>query len=323
MDFPRPKVLASKCLGFASCRYNGQTINDEFATRLGGWVDFTTVCPEVEIGLGVPRSPVRLVERTSGAIRMVQPASGRDLTGEMARFSQRIIASLEAVDGFLLKSRSPSCGPLDVKVYNVGKEGSPLRRGRGLFAAAMMEAFPALAVEHEGRVLNFRLREHFLTKLFVNARLRQIAARPGARGLMEFQASNKLLLMAYNQTALRQMGRLVAGLAADDPVSAIAQYARLLGQAMARPPRAPAVINVCMHALGYFKKALGSREKAYFLETLEQYRAGRAPLLLLQGLLTAWSLQFKVDYLLGQSFFQPYPRELFDLGDSGKGRAGD
>lgn len=318
-DFPRPRVLASRCLGFDRCRYNGEMIDDEFVARLGKWADYVTVCPEVEMGLGVPRQPVRLVE-AQGKLRLVQPATGRDLTGDMAGFIRGFTAGLTGVDGMLFKSRSPSCGPLDVRIYAEGKPGSPSRRGRGIFAAAMMERFPLLAVEHEGRVLSFHLREHFLTKLFAFARLREMAVRPRARALVEFQAANKLLLMAYNQTAMRQMGRLVSAQAGQDPGEAHARYAALLGQALARPPRGPAVINALMHALGYFKKALGPKEKAYFLDLLEQYRAGRAPLLLLQGLLTAWSLQFEVVYLQGQSFFQPYPRELFDLADSGKGR---
>lgn len=57
----RPRVLFSRCLGFAACRYNGQSIRDETVEALLPFVDPVTVCPEVEIGLGIPRLAIRLV----------------------------------------------------------------------------------------------------------------------------------------------------------------------------------------------------------------------------------------------------------------------
>lgn len=318
-SFSRPKILVSKCLGFARCRYNGETISDPFTDRLKPWVDFTPVCPEVEIGLGVPRDPVRLVEGRGG-VRMVQPSTGRDLTSEMVAFASSLADALTAYDGLLLKSRSPSCGPMDVKIYSDSKPGSASRRGRGLFADKVMEQRPSLAVEHEGRVLNLHLREHFLSRIFTMARVRQLAVQPNINALMEFQAANKLLLMAYHQEHLRAMGRLLANHGRLPVETVLAQYSDLLSAALLRAPKATAVINVCMHALGYFKKGLKSTEKAYFLDLLLQYRQGRIPLLVLQSLLTAWALKFEEEYLLGQTFFAPYPREMFDLADSGKGR---
>jgi uncharacterized protein YbgA (DUF1722 family)/uncharacterized protein YbbK (DUF523 family) len=317
-SFPRPRVLVSKCLGFARCRYNGETINDPFTDRLKPWVEFTPVCPEMQIGLGVPRDPVRLVEG-QGRVRMVQPASGRDLTSQMVAFVSGLADSLASYDGLLLKSRSPSCGPMDVKIYSDSKPGSASRRGRGLFAEAVLGQKPGLAVEHEGRVLNLHLREHFLSRVFTMARMRLLVARPNLKALMEFHAANKLLLMAYHQDLMRRMGRLLAN-HGHLPVEQVAvQYKDLLGAALTRAPKSPSVINVCMHAFGYFKKGLTPGEKEYFLGLLEQYRQGRIPLLVLQSLLTAWALKYEEGYLLGQSFFNPYPRELFDLADSGKG----
>lgn len=317
--FARPNVLVSKCLGFARCRYNGETISDPFIDKLKPWVDLTPVCPEVEIGLGVPRDPVRLVEGR-GRVRMVQPATGRDLTADMVAFASGLADSLTTYDGLLLKSRSPSCGPMDVKIYSDSKPGSASRRGRGLFADKVMELRPSLAVEHEGRVLNLHLREHFLSRIFTMARMRQLAANPGIRSLMDFHAANKLLLMAYHQELMRKMGRLLADQKRLPLAEVIARYSDLLSAALARAPKSSAVINVCMHALGYFKKGLKAAEKAYFLDLMVQYRQGRLPLLVLQSLLTAWALKFEEEYLLGQTFFAPYPKDLFDLADSGKGR---
>lgn len=318
-SFTRPSIVVSKCLGFARCRYNGEVINDPFAAKLQAWADLRPVCPEMEIGLGVPRHPVRLVEGPQG-LRLTQPASGQDCTQAMIDFARDFAAGLGPVEGFLLKSRSPSCGTQDVKIYASGKQGSASRRGQGLFTREMRALMPRAAFEHEGRAKNFHLREHFLTRIFALARLRELLAQPSPGRLVEFHAQHKLLLMAYHQAALRKMGTLVANPGGLAPGEQAAAYAQLFSAALARAPQAPAVINVLMHGLGYFKKALAAREKAYFLDLLDQYRQGRVPLLVLQGVLMAWALRFGVEYLCQQTFFAPYPREIFDMADSGQGR---
>ncbi len=318
-EFARPRVVVSRCLGFAPCRWNGEIINDDFTRRLGHWVEFVPVCPEQEIGLGAPRPPVRLVAGPEGP-RLVQPATGRDVTLAMREFAAAWLAGQTGVDGFLLKSRSPSCGPLDVKVYASAEPGAASHKGQGLFAAAASESQPGAPVEHEGRVRNFAIREHFLTKLFARAGLRQIADQPSLAGLTGFHARHKLLLMAYSETGLRRMGRLLANPQKLPPAQVAAEYGRLLDEALARPPRVGGVINALMHALGYFKRGLKPTEKAWFLDQLQAYRSGRTPLVAVQGVLMAWIVRFGEDYLASQVLFAPYPAELMDLGDSGKGR---
>lgn len=130
----RPEVVVSKCLGFDACRWNGETVREDFVEMLGPWVRWHPVCPEVAMGLGVPREPIRVVEQ-KGAPRLVQPATGRDYTEAMEKFSAAHLDGLGPVDGFLLKNRSPSCGPLDVKIYTSLKPGASSRRGPAFSAA--------------------------------------------------------------------------------------------------------------------------------------------------------------------------------------------
>ena len=162
--FAKPRVIVSKCLGFAPCRYNGEIVSDDSVSRLAQDVAFCPVCPEMEIGLGCTRAPIRIVV-AGGGRRLVQPATGMDLSGAMREFAARFLDSVGEVDGFLLKARSPSCGVSDVKVYDE-PEGETFRRGgRGFFAEAVLERFGHLPVEDERRLVDAAARERFLARL--------------------------------------------------------------------------------------------------------------------------------------------------------------
>ncbi|MGB9742770.1 MAG: DUF1722 domain-containing protein [candidate division WOR-3 bacterium] len=319
MENLKPVVLFSRCLGFEPCRYNGEIIHDEFVERLKGFVQPVTVCPEMAIGLGVPRPPVKIVF-LQGQARLIQPATGRDLTLEMADFVRSFLDRLVAVDGFLLKSRSPSCGIRDVKAYNEQGNIYPAFARRGFFGGVVLDRFPDRPVEDEGRLRNFLIRESFLSRLFALTRLRQLRARPTPAGLVEFHTRHKLLLLAYNQQALSRLGPLVAS-AGRRPVELLLnEYEPLFSQALARPPKYTSAINVLLHAFGYFKEQLNHQEKEFFLQTLEGYRRGRLPLSVPVSLLRSYIVRFNEPYLAKQWFFNPYPEELTDIADSGKGR---
>lgn len=320
-NFAKPRVVVSKCLEFAPCRYNGAMISDELVRRLKDHVDFLPVCPEMEIGLGCPRETIRvvLVEKQP---HLIQPATGKDFTQAMRQFAESFLAGVGEVDGFILKSRSPSCGIKDVKVFSSAEHKTPQELGRGFFGGAVLERFPDLPVEDEGRLSNFVLREHFLTRLFTLAEFRQLRAAGRMKDLVEFQASNKWLLMACHQSEMRLMGRIVANPANRPAAEVLADYGSHLARALARPPRFTSIINVLMHALGYVSDNLSADEKAFFLDTLQKYRDGKAPLSAATTLVKAWGLRFKVAYLLEQTFLDPYPESLVSISDSGKGRDG-
>jgi uncharacterized protein YbgA (DUF1722 family)/uncharacterized protein YbbK (DUF523 family) len=303
----RPRVVISRCIDFDACRYNGQIIQSTLREELQPHVEFLPICPELEIGLGVPRDPVRLVRR-GGEVRMEQPTTGRDLTREMTGFSERYLSSAGEVEGFILKSRSPSCGPRNAKVHP-DSEGPPAP-GTGLFAASVQERFPRAAIEDEGRLNNLVIRDHFLTRLFTAAAFRAVAADPSPAALVDFHARNKLLLMGYNQTRMRTMGRIISE-QRGSPIERVAErYGEELALALARPARIPANVNVLMHGLGHFSSELGTREKAHFLDTLESYRERRVPVSAVTSLLRSWAARFDVPYIAEQTYFGPYPLEL-------------
>jgi uncharacterized protein YbgA (DUF1722 family)/uncharacterized protein YbbK (DUF523 family) len=319
MGMTRPRVVISKCIEFDSCRWNGLTIRSDAVKILKPFTDFAAVCPEMEIGLGCPRDPVRIVDGASGA-RLVQPATGRDLTTKMRRWGKTFLGSLGGVDGFLLKERSPSCGTRGVKVYSSADSKSAAGKGPGIFGEAVLATFPDLPVENEGRLRNFSVREHFLTRVYANARFRTVQSAGTMKTLVRFHSENKLLLSAYSQKEMRIMGRLVAN-HEQRPVSEVIEtYGAHLQLALAKTSRTTANVNVLQHALGYFKEELSPVEKAFFLKSLDRYRAGKIPLSVCTSIIRVWIARFGQSYLEPQTYFEPYPEDLVEITDSGIGR---
>jgi uncharacterized protein YbgA (DUF1722 family)/uncharacterized protein YbbK (DUF523 family) len=318
-DFPKPIVVVSKCLGFDACRYDGEIIDIPFVDRLKAHVTFYPVCPEVEIGLGVPRKPIRVISKEGEHI-LFQPATGNDLTCSMRDFVGTFLDSLAEVDGFLLKSRSPSCGVGDVKIYQGFEDVSRTFRGSGFLGGAVLERFAGIPVEDEGRIRNFAIREHFLTRIFVFAQFREVRTSGSMHRLVDFHTVQKLLLMGYNQAQMRFLGKIVANHENAEWKTVIVRYEEHLKRALANPPRYTAMINVLLHAFGGFSEVLSKEEKAFFLESIEEYRDERIPLSALLSVLRAWAIRYRNDYLLGQTFLNPYPVKLMEITDSGKGR---
>jgi len=320
MDFPSPRVFISKCLGFESCRYNGQTILDPVVKRLVPHVECITACPEVEIGLGVPRQPVRLVE--SGEDKLLfQPATGREVTAEMSAFTSAFFDNISVLDGFILKSRSPSCGPWQVKSYNSMKAQSSMAKGRGIFGGYVVDAYPGYPIEDEGRLRNFTIREHFFTSLFTLTRFREVKQEASMRGLVDFHTRAKLLFMAYNQEIMRELGKITANHDQLDLEEMLERYETRLRSLFSEPPRFTNMINAFQHAFGGLSENLLPKEREFFLNSLEEYRDERIPAGTIIHLLVSWAIRFDNQYLLDQYLMAPYPPELVEITDSGKGRS--
>ena len=213
-SFPRPALVVSRCLGFEPVRYNGQIVRDDFVQRLAMWCDVTVVCPEVEIGLGVPRPPVRLVRPRGGQTELIQPDTGRHLTWTMNEFASRFLDHVAEADGFVLKSRSPSCGLGDAKVFASTDETEPLGRESGMFARSVQCAFAGIAaIVDEASLHDEARRDRFLTLLFALARLRAAEAAGDPKELARFRADYAPLLSPSDRAAdLDDRRRLVRAL---------------------------------------------------------------------------------------------------------------
>jgi uncharacterized protein YbgA (DUF1722 family)/uncharacterized protein YbbK (DUF523 family) len=321
VQFARPRIVVSKCLEFEQCRFNGAVIPDPVIRRLQQFVDFIPVCPEVEIGLGVPRETIRLVE-TDGVHRLVQPSTEKDFTTSMKDFSSQFLSRTDDIDGFILKSKSPTCGIKDVKIYSGLSKSPVIGKGSGIFGKVVLERFASKAVEEEGRLSNFSIREHFLTKIFTFAEFRSIKndCELNIKPLQDFHSRNKYLFMAYNQAALKELGKIVASNKQNSIKEIYQAYELQLNRLFARKPRDQSYVNVSQHIAGYFKQELSNEEKNYFTTLLEKYRKEKIPLSCLTSVLKSWAIRFDNHYLLSQTIFDPYPEDLIEISDSGKGR---
>lgn len=304
--FPKPRLVMSACLDLQPVRYNGEVVKDPFAIKLREYCQIISVCPEVSIGLGVPRDKVILQK---GA-RLIQPTTGRDLTQLMLSFSREFLDGLDTVDGFLLKSKSPSCGVSNARIYKDAYGEEFYGRGKGLFATQVLERYKLLPVEDEGRLKNKELREHFLVRLFAIAELREFLSKAqDVKDLVEFHSRYKYLIMAHSQEKLKQMGKLVAE-AKKNFKEAISRYRILFMDALKRRPTKGQHANTLLHIMGHLSSKLKKSEKEHFYSLVESYKTGQKDLCTLLEILKSWSYRFDEKYLTDQVYLEPYPSAL-------------
>ena len=309
---PHPiRVGISSCLLGETVRFDGGHKRDGFlADTLGRFVEFVPVCPEVECGFGTPRESMHLV--TAGkAVRLLTVRTAVDLTAEMDRYAARRVAELAAEDlcGYVLKKNSPSCGLERVKIYDAHK--APSSTGRGLFAAALVEAFPDLPVEEEGRLSDPGLRENFVERVFAYRRLRDLfGGRWDVGALVRFHTAHKLILMAHSPQAYQQLGRVVAQARKAKRAALETRYTREFMAALTVIATVRRHTNVLQHMAGYFKTLLDKESKAELLAAIDDYRLGLVPLIVPITLLKHHVRAHDVSYLAGQLYLEPHPKEL-------------
>ena len=305
------RLGVSTCLLGENVRFDGGHARDRFVTdTLGQLFEWVSVCPEVEIGMGTPRPTIRLVDDGDG-VRLVAPSTEEDFTDRMHAFSDAKIAELRELDldGYILKKSSPSCGLERIKVY---KNGMPSRRDeRGVFVERLLTAWPTLPVEEDGRLNDPRLRENFIERVFSRNRWRVLVSRGlTRRSLVEFHTAHKLLIRAHDEAAYTRLGKLVgsAGTISDEDL--FAAYELEFQHALAVKVTAKKHVNVLQHALGYLKTILDPLEKREILAAIEDYRLGMLPLVVPLTLLRYNIRRHGIEYLAGQVYFDPHPREL-------------
>ena len=309
---PPIRIGISACLLGQEVRFDGGHKRDQFLTEiLGPHVEWVPVCPEVEMGLGTPRETLRLV-RAGGSMRMITTRTGIDHTAGMTSWARTRLDELarEDLSGYVLKKDSPSCGMERVKVYDEGP-GMPVRNGRGLFAAALLERCPLLPVEEEGRLSDARLRENFIERVFAYRRLKELFREwKGLGSLVAFHTAHKMSLLAHSTTAYQALGRLVAA-GSDLPRAELRErYQAAFMETLAIPATTRRHTNVLMHMAGHLKKLIDGASRQELAACIDEYRRGLVPLVVPVTLVRHHVRVHDVAYLKGQVYLEPHPREL-------------
>lgn len=325
MTNQKPKILISACLEHCKCRYDGSVIENSTIKKLMPFVTFDPVCPEMGIGLPSPREAIRVIKGDEGN-RLVDSYSGTDRTEAMDKFIDTFLEShhQDAYDAVILKCKSPTCGIKEVKLYkSSGKVPSLTEKTQGFFGKAISEAFDGVAVEDEGRLKHFNIREHFFMSLFLRFNFRQVKENviksKSLNALVSFHSDNKYLYMAYHQKALKEMGKIVANHEKLTPAEVVSLYENAIKPLYTAVPSAGKNTNMLLHLFGYFKNDLSGAEKAFFLDQLSLYQSQKMPFSAMLSILESWVVRFNEPYLKRQTIFHLFPRDLIDVTDSGKG----
>lgn len=313
------RIGISSCLLGNPVRFDGGHKKDQWLVNvLGEYVEYVPVCPEVEVGLPIPREAMRLVGDPEDP-RLVTVKTYQELTPKMKEYAAKRVVELEKENlcGFVFKRSSPSSGMERVKVYKdvdpkeAKNAGAPSLKGVGIFAKKFMEHFPLLPVEEEGRLGDARLRENFIEQIFVMQRWRELREQPfSLHNLLEFHAQHKLLIMSHSVEHYRSMGNLVAHGKKVDPETLMEQYQTELLTALKIKATVKKHTNVLQHIAGYFKKQLSPDEKQELQEVISQYHANLVPLIVPITLCNHYIRKYDEKYLRSQWYLNPHPVEL-------------
>ena len=306
------RIGISSCLLGDEVRFDGGHKRDAFLTQvLSPYVEWVRVCPEVEVGMGVPRETLRLV-RVSDDTRMITTRTGVDHTDAMRAYAERKVKALASTDlrGYVLKKDSPSCGMERVKVYDTGA-GAAARKGIGTYAEILLRQFPSLPIEEEGRLSDPVLRENFIERVFAYDRLRTLFdGRWTMKALVAFHTANKMALLAHSTTAYQELGRLVASASGQSRADVRERYEELFMATLKRPATTRRHTNVLLHMAGHLKTKLDAPSKAELLGCIDDYRRELVPLVVPLTLIRHYVRLHAVAYLAGQTYLEPHPREL-------------
>ena len=307
----KPKIAISACLMGLDVRFNGGHKESRLCSRtLTDYFDFIPVCPEVAIGLGVPRQPIRLVSGADQPEAVGTLDHNLNVTQPLANYGRDMAAQLGDICGYIFMQNSPSCGLEPVKVYHAN--GARMDGGaRGIYARAFCLRHPDLPVEEDGRLNDPVLRENFLTRVFAYSAWQQLRQEGMTRrSLTDFHSRYKYLLMAHNPVQYKTLGQLLGNMGKTDPQELGPRYFSELMAALKKCATRRTHTNVLQHLSGYLKQAISGEDKQEVQHVISQYRLGIVPLVVPLTLLKHHFRQHPDPYIAQQVYLQPHPENL-------------
>jgi len=313
-DYPntkRPLLGIGSCLAGNPVRYNAETNKpNEFVRNICEHFDTQAFCPEMGIGLGVPRPPIRLVG-SEHAVRIVDVATQQqDYTAQIQTYARQVLEQAPQLCGYILVKGSPSCGYGRVKRYS--QEGQYLASDQnGVFAATLAATDPLLPLEDDGRLNDPGLRESFLTRACAYHDWKSLVQQGlTAHRLIEFYSRYKYLVMAHHMPSYKVLGPMLAN-AGQQPLDELAAaFISDLMKALTCRATRRSHANVLFHLAGYLKRRITDEQRQRLSVLIDEYRTAQVPLIVPVTLLKHHFADNPNAYIDGQVFLDPYPGEL-------------
>lgn len=306
------KIGISSCLLGENVRFDsGHKKNAYITGVLNDYFEFAPFCPEVEIGLGIPREPIRLIS-IDDTVRCVGTRNDKlDFTEKLDDIAEEQRHWHDDLCGYIVKKDSPSCGMERVKIYS---EGTPNRSGTGIYAKRLMENYPFLPVEEEGRLEDSHLRENFIHRVYIYSRWKTMRNQQFTISqLQEFHAKHKYILMSHNQDKARALGALLADSKDTDLNSLADNYLDNMMSTLKIIATRKNHVNTLQHLQGYLKNHLDTDDKAELNSVISDYRNGLLPLIVPITLLRHHFRKYPNDYITQSYYMTPHPGELMLL----------
>lgn len=302
-------VGISACLVGEKVRFDASNKPSNFCIKeFSEHVSYKTFCPEVAIGLPIPRATIRQIKRDD-VIHVSQKDGSGDVTEALKAYGKKVAAMTKQLSGYIFCAKSPSCGMERVKIYS--PEGNSLpSHGIGAFAREIMAANPLLPCEENGRLNDPLIRENFVARVFAYKHWQTIEASGLTKHkLTTFHSRYKYTVMSHDLIAYKKLGQLLAR--ADIPLEQMAsEYILGLMTALKIIATRKKHANTLSHIQGYFSKHLQAIEKQELCEQINAYRQGLTPLIAPLTLIKHYLLRYPKDYLKQQAYLSPYPDEL-------------
>ncbi len=303
----KPLVGVSGCLLGEEIRYNGQhKKHPHILHDMAEDFDYISFCPEVSMGLGIPRAAVHLVEMDGAPHLVNSKDSSIDHTELAKKTFEKITPELKDARGLVLTKGSPSCGNDPVKLYHPEKK-VPFGKSKGLFALHIEKAYPLIPKIDSGRLYDKELRENFCSQVHCFHKFQTMELKP--RSLVKFHEEHKFYLLQYGDKFLKKLGRICSGIDNKNIKEKWSLYEEVLFlETFKESITVKKRTNVIEHMAGFFKKNLSKSDKNYLHESIMAYHDRRLSFETLLVLIYYLTESNDQAYLKNQKIFSYYSK---------------
>lgn len=305
----RPKIMISRCLGFENCRYDGNIIQFDILQHLQKYIDFIEICPEYDIKLGIPRYPLKLVQKND--LHLIQSSTKKDITDSMNSYTDKLILKMHYINGIIIKSKSPSCGIKTVKIYSSEYEQKLLHNyGTGLFIERFLQHYSYLPFIDEINIKNDDMQDNYFVSVFLYTDFKNHCDT--LTQLFQFHKRNKLLLMSFNKNIQKKLDSILINNQNMNELYIIKKYTCMFKTVLLHSPSRNKYVDIFIYIVDLLSNILNTSEIKSLFENIYIYYIGNISILNLRNIFNQYILKYKLDYLTNQSIFSPYPYNLFN-----------